>query len=295
MDKITNIFAHKERTFSFEFFPPKDERVLVGLYQTASELADVGAEFFSVTYGAAGSTNRATLTIATELQRRFHKPVIHHLTSIRHSYTDLRGILARIKQAGICNVLVMRGDPPRDDPQYQTGPDEPQFGYQLVQICRELGDWFAVGVPGFPEGHTRPPTKDLDSRYLKVKQDAGAEFAITQLFFDNQDYYDYVERCRRVGVTMRLIPGILPITDYAKLVRFCGLCGVRIPEFIRNTFEPLADDPQATYKRGVEMIIEQCRDLLAHGAPGLHFFCLNKVEPAATIYRAVVKNPELKK
>lgn len=290
MKKITDILENKEQTFSFEFFPPKEEAGVAGIYQTASELVHLGADFFSVTYGAGGSSNKTTLDIAVELQRRFGRPVIHHLTSIGHNCEQLRGILAQIKRAGICNILAMRGDPPRDNPSYQPSPDEPRFGYQLVQICREFGDSFAVGVPGFPEGHTQTPTKELDSRYLKIKQDAGAEFVITQLFFDNQDYYDYVERCRQVGVTMRLIPGIFPITDYPKLVRFCRLCGAKIPEFVSKTFETIVDDPEATYKRGMKMAIEQCQDLLAHGAPGLHFFCLNKLEPTATIFRAVTKN-----
>ncbi len=287
MEKITDIFARKERTFSFEFFPPKNESGVAEIYQTAAELVNLGADFFSVTYGAGGSTNKATLAIATELQRRFGKPVVHHLTCIGHSRASLHGILARLKESGICNILAMRGDPPQDIPYYRPGDDEPRFGYQLVQICREFGDWFAVGVPGFPEGHPQTPAKELDSQYLKIKQGAGAEFVITQLFFENQDYYDYVKRCRQAGITMRLIPGILPITDYAKLVRFCQICGANIPEFVHETFQPISDDPEAIRKQGIKMVTGQCRDLLAHGAPGLHFFCLNKLEPTATIYRAI--------
>ncbi len=287
MIKVTEIFESKARTFSFEFFPPKTDKGRDKLFQTAEALAPM-ADFFSVTYGAGGSTSTSTLEIATELQKRFNRPVVHHYTCIKHSRGFISRALEEMRRCNIRNILAMRGDPPKDEPSYNQGPDEPKFGYELVeQIRYEHGDWFATGVPGFPEKHIQTPTKALDSRYLKIKQDVGAEFVITQLFFDNRNYYEFVERVKQVGVSMRLIPGILPITDYPKLVDFCNTCGANISQSIRDTFESIADETDATYKKGLEVVTAQCQDLLDNGAPGLHFFCLNKVEPVASIFNAL--------
>ena len=242
-----------------------------------------------MTYGAGGSTSKATLEIVRELQRRFGLPVVHHYTCVQHSHEDIREALDEMRRSGVRNILAMRGDPPRDAPNYRPGHDEPKFGCELVEMIHHLHcDWFTVGVPGFPEGHLLAPTKRLDSEYLKIKQDAGAEFVITQMFFDNDLYSEFVDRVRSQGVTMRLIPGIMPIKDYPKLAEFCDMCGATIPPSIRDIFEPIRDKPDETYKRGLELVTRQCRDLLEHrGAPGLHFFCLNQIEPAVSIYRAV--------
>ncbi|MBI5724458.1 MAG: methylenetetrahydrofolate reductase [Planctomycetes bacterium] len=227
------------------------------------------------------------MEIVVEMQKRFDLPVMHHFTCVKHTTSALRSAIAEMKRAGICNILALKGDPPVNEPNYRPGPDEPRFGYELIKLIREYGGHFAVGVAGFPEGHINTPTKELDSKYLKIKQDAGADFVATQLFFDNTIYYEFTERVRKEGVTMRLLPGILPITDYAKLIQFCQTCGATIPQFIKDMFEPLANDPDATYKKGVEFAIKQCQDLIDHGSPGLHFFCLNKVEPITTVYKAL--------
>lgn len=288
MKKVTEIFKEKEKTYSFEFFPPKTEEGRAHLYEVARALSDLGADFFTVTYGAAGSTSKATLEIVKELDARLGKPVIHHYTCVKHTYDDLRIALDELKRAGIRNILAMRGDPPRDEPNYKPMHNEPRFGYELVKLIRQhYGDWFVVGVPGFPEGHILTPTRELDSRYLKIKQDAGAEFVITQLFFDNNLYTEFVERVRKEGVTIRIIPGVLPITDYKKMTQFCDLCGATIPPSISDIFEPLQDNPGETYKRGLGIVTKQCIDLLERGAPGLHFFCLNKTEPVSTIYKSL--------
>jgi len=287
MRKITDIFARKRRTLSFELFPPKTAPGARRLFETAETLAELAPDFFSVTYGAAGSTATGTLRIAVELQERFGIPVLHHYTCIGHTRAVIRQCLQVMAQSGIRNILAMRGDPPRDRPNYRPGPDEPRFGHELVRLIREFGDFFAVGVPGFPEKHPNTPTQELDSLYLKVKQDAGAEFVITQLFFDNEDYHGFVRRVRRAGVTIPILPGILPITDYDKLVNFCRLCGATLTEPIRRTFEPIRWDLRQTRARGIDVVARQCRELLEAGAPGLHFFCLNHSEPTATIVKSL--------
>ena len=287
MQKLTQIFQRRRQTLSFEFFPPKTDRAREALFATAEKLMELGPDFFSVTYGAAGATTKGTLDTAVELQRRFRIPVLHHYTCIKHPRETIRQCLKVMATSGIRNILAMRGDPPRDEPNYRPGPDEPRFGYELVQIIREFGDYFAVGVPGFPEKHALAPTRQLDSLYLKVKQDAGADFVITQLFFDNSVYHDYVRRVREAGVTLPILPGILPITDYDKLVSFCELCGATVTEPIRRTFEPIRHDPAAVRARGIDVVTRQCRELLEQGAPGLHFFCLNRAECVTPIVHGV--------
>lgn len=287
MKKITDIFAKKEKTFSFEFFPPKTDKGRDKLAETAAFFAQQGADFFSVTYGAGGSESKATLDVVLNLLYHHDVPVMHHLTCVKHTFDDIRKQLAGMQRVGVQNIMALRGDPPANDPGYKPGPDHPRFGYELIKLIREHGDWFSIGVPGFPEGHPLTPTLDLDSKYLKVKQDCGADFVVTQVFFDNHLYYDYLKRTAREGVAMRVIPGILPITDYAKLVQFCQTCGATIPQWIHDTFAPLKDDPEATLQKGIDVVTRQCQDLLDHGAPGLHFYCLNKIEPTTAIFMAL--------
>jgi methylenetetrahydrofolate reductase (NADPH) len=284
--KLTDVFAEKERTISFEFFPPRTEKGTQRLYETAAELAGK-ADFFNVTYGAGGSSSKATFDIVVELQKRFNLPVVHHFTCVQHPYAQISEALDRFEEAGIRNVLAMRGDPPADNPDYKPGPDEPHFGYELIRAIRQHSDYFCIGAPGFPEGHPQTPTKELDSEYLKVKQDEGAEFVITQLFFENDIYYEFRERVREVGVTARLLPGILTITDFKKLGDFCATCGASIPQSVTDIFAPIADDLDATREKGIEFTIKQCRDLLENDTPGLHFYCLNKTEPVTTVYNAL--------
>ena len=283
MKKITQIFAEKPWTFSFEFFPPKTEAGQARLLDTAAELARRGADFFSVTYGAGGSASHTTLDIVLGLQYRHDVAVMHHLTCVKHTYREIREQLAGMARVGVRNIMALRGDLPIDQPDFKLGEDQPKFAYELIDLLREYRDWFAIGVPGFPEGHPMAPSLELDSKYLRIKQDRGADFTVTQLFFENEQYFDFVSRVRAEGVTMRLIPGILPITNYSRLLDFCSNCGVSVPERIRDEFEPLRDDPEATREHGIKFVAEQCRDLLDRGAPGLHFYCLNKPEPVLTI------------
>lgn len=286
MKKITDLFATKEKTISMEFFPPRTDKGRENLFKAATALSEI-SDFFSVTYGAGGSSSKSTFDIVLELQKTLDLPVMHHLTCVRQDWDTVRAKLAEFREAGIHNILALRGDPPQDEPDYAPGLNEPKYGYELVQAIREYGDYFTICVPGFPEGHPLSETLELDSKYLKVKQDAGADFVITQLFFDNDVYYRFRERVQSIGVTMRLIPGILTITNYKSLLDFCDRCGTSVPGFVAEIFEPLADDPEATYKRGVEFAIQQCQELLDNGAPGLHMYCLNKTEPVTTVYNAL--------
>ncbi|HBO97941.1 MAG TPA: 5,10-methylenetetrahydrofolate reductase, partial [Candidatus Omnitrophica bacterium] len=184
--------------------------------------------------------------------------------------------------------LALRGDPPRENPGWEPGKDNFRYSSELCAFIREhFGEYFTIGVAGFPEGHVLCPDRDQDARYLKKKTDAGADFVITQLFFNNRDYFDYVGRLRKLGVTNRVIPGILPITNYPSLVKFCALCGATVTEEIHKIFNPIQNDHEKTLKAGIDFAVRQCRQLLDGGAPGLHFYCLNKTSPTDQILKAV--------
>ena len=281
--KIADILKEKERTYSFEFFPPKTEKGRAKLPETAKVFAELEADWFSVTYGAGGSTREITMNIVEELQKQFDIPVMHHFTCVGHSKEDLIRISGEMKKKNICNILALRGDAPEGEEFWTPAPDGLEYCYQLIQLVRSYGDFFSIGVAGFPEGHIDCPDKETDSKYLKIKIDAGGEFVITQFFFDNKDYFEYLERTKKVGVNVRILPGIIPITNYQTLLRFCKTCGATIPRKIHDIFKPLDGDAEATHKAGVKFVVEQCNELLAGGAPGLHFYSLNKVEPTREI------------
>ena len=281
--KIADILKEKERTYSFEFFPPKTEKGEIKLYETAAVFAGLAPDWFSVTYGAGGSTRQKTMEIVDELQKRFDVPVMHHFTLVEHSKNELKAIIEEMKRRNILNILALRGDAPEGETEWKPAPEGLEYCYQLIELIRAHGNSFSIGVAGFPEGHIDCPDKETDSKYLKIKIDAGGEFVITQLFFDNKDYFEYLERTKKVGVNVRILPGIIPITSYQKLLKFCETCGATIPQKVHDIFKPLDGNDEATYKAGVEFVVEQCNDLLKGGAPGLHFYSLNKAEPTQEI------------
>jgi methylenetetrahydrofolate reductase (NADPH) len=284
--KITDILESKEKTFSLEYFPPKTPQGVTKLLKTVEELRGLGPDFVSVTYGAGGSTKGATMDICIEVQMRSTLPVMHHLTCVGHSRSELKTILDQMESNNIKNILALRGDPPLGNDQWQPAPDGIEYCYQLIDLIRDsYGDFFSVGVAGFPEGHIHCPDKETDSRYLKIKINHGGEFVITQLFFDNAIYSEYVERLNREGVHVRVIPGILPVTSYEGLLKFCDMCGATVTPEIHEIFKPLSGNEEATRKAGIDFAVRQCQDLLDRGAPGLHFFTLNKTEPTREIWK----------
>ena len=288
--KIGDILQEKERTYSFEFFPPKTPRGTENLFKTAGVFKELKPDWFAVTYGAGGSTRELTMDIVDELQKRYDVPVMHHLTCGGHSKEELKKIIDEMKRRNIRNILALRGDPPEGMNKWEPVLDGLDYTWQLCALIRShYGTSLSIGVAGFPEGHVDCPDQETDAKYLKMKMDAGGEFVITQLFFDNKDYFDYVERVRKIGVKARIIPGIIPITNYQKLLRFCGNCGATIPRKVHNIFKPLDGNDEATYQAGVEFVTEQCQGLLEGGAPGLHFFTLNKVEPTREILSKIKK------
>ncbi|MDD5326680.1 MAG: methylenetetrahydrofolate reductase [NAD(P)H] [Phycisphaerae bacterium] len=281
--KISDILKEKRQTRSFEFFPPKTEKGKIKLFETAGAFAELKPDWFSVTYGAGGSTRGITMEIADEIQKRFNIPVMHHFTCVGHSRSELKAILTEMSKRKIGSILALRGDAPEGEKDWKPAPNGLEYCYQLIELIRSSGVEFSIGVAGFPEGHINCPDKETDSKYLKIKIDSGGEFVITQIFFDNKDYFEYVDRIRKTGVTVPILPGILPITNYQTLLRFCKTCGATIPQKVHDIFRPLDGDAESTYKAGVEFTVRKCRQLLKGGAPGLHFYTLNKLDPTREI------------
>ena len=284
MQKIKEIFERKKTTISFEFFPPKTDKGYENLLSTIHDLASLKPDFMTCTYGAGGSSRDKTIDIVEHIQKKEHTTGMAHLTCVLHTKEEIRGIISDIKDRGIKNILALRGDPPADNPGWQPGSENFKYSSELAAfIKKEFGDHFCIGAAGFPEGHLLCKDRDRDAQYLKIKIDAGVDFVITQLFFDNKDYFDYVKRLRKLGITNRIIPGILPITDYEKLQRFCSMCGATITENVKKIFEPLQGDALAMEQAGIDFAVKQCKELLAGGAPGMHFYTLNKLSPTDKI------------
>ncbi len=288
MEKITDILKSEPRTFSVEIFPPKTEKGMVSLEATLTELARLKPDFVSVTYGAGGSSRDTTLNVVRMVQEKYRLLAMHHFTCVIHSRSEIKSILDQLKAHDIRNILALRGDAPKENPGWMPGPENFKYASELVAFIREnYGDFFSVGVAGFPEGHPLAPDRTFDAEILRKKINAGGEFVMTQLFFDNEEYFAYVKRLRAIGVTARIIPGILPITNYESAVNFCKGCGASVPQKVHDIFKPIADDKEKTLEIGTRFAIGQCRDLLDNGAPGLHLYTLNKVEPVKSILKAL--------
>jgi methylenetetrahydrofolate reductase (NADPH) len=281
MQLIRDIFAMNQAArrpvISFEFFPPKtDEGDRVLLEKHFPALLQTKPDFCSVTYGAGGSTRDKTLMIVDRIQRAHGLTALAHLTCVNHTRDEVRALLEKIRALGCRNILALRGDPPGGG-EFEPTPGGFEFASQLVRFIRESGD-FSIGVAGFPEGHTAcKEGKHADWRHLKEKVDAGADFVLTQLFFDNADYFEFRDYVAgTLGVRAPLVPGIIPILSAAQITRFTRLCGAKIPLPLRSKLDELVGNDEAVAEFGIEYATRQCEELLRAGAPGLHFYTLNK-------------------
>ncbi len=289
--KVPDIFKTKKQTFSFELFPPKTETGYDNLLSTIKDFSAFKPDFISCTYGAGGGSREKTFDIVELIQKDFSIPTLAHLTCVLHTKDEIKKIIEDIKSRGVQNIMALRGDPPQDNPNWTPGKNNFKYSSELCAFIRQhFGDYFGISVAGFPEGHVLCKNKDKDAEYLKLKINAGADFVITQFFFDNKDYFDYVARLKKINVNARVIPGILPITSYEGLVKFTSLNGSSIPKNIQDIFEPIKDNKEKTISEGIKFAIKQCKNLLENGAPGLHFYTLNKLNPTKEILQAVVAN-----
>ncbi len=269
-----------KRRFSFEFFPPKTPEGMNKLQTVRDELASHGPDFFSVTYGAGGSTQERTI----ETVLKFHGQGIStapHLSCIGATRDSLKELLQLYVDNGINRIVALRGDLPSG----MGAPGELRYANELVAFIREqTGDHFNIEVAAYPEFHPQAANAEADLVNFKRKVDAGANSAITQYFFNIDSYFHFVERCERMGIRIPIVPGIMPITNYSKLARFSDACGAEIPRWIRKQLEAYADDSESITAFGTEVITRMCEQLLAAGAPGLHFYTLNQAEPSLAVW-----------
>ena len=274
-------------SYSFEFFPPKTDEGEVLLWRALRELEPLHPTFVSVTYGAGGSTRDRTVSITQRINEETTLMPVGHLTCVGSSRVELRHVIGSYAAAGVRNVLALRGDPPGGlDAPWTPHPEGLSHAVELVALLRDLGD-FCVGVAAFPEGHPECVDLETDARMLIEKQAAGAEYAITQFFFNADDYFRLLDRASRLGGTIPIIPGIMPVTNVRQIQRMAQLSGAVFPADLAERLLAVEDDPEAVRQIGVETATALCARLLVGGAPGLHFYTLNRSTATREIYRAL--------
>ncbi len=286
--KIGEYLRQGRFSVSFEFFPPKTPEGEEELFQTIKSLQPLNPTFVSVTYGAGGSTRDRTRRVVERIHKETKLTVMAHLTCIAHTKEDLYDILKGYADIGIENILALRGDMPAHTPDFEPPEGACRHGEELVRFIREnFGRRFSIGVASYPEGHPESPNMEWEIRYFKQKVEAGADFSITQMFFDNSYFYRFLELCQRAGIDIPIIPGIMPITNFRQIQRFASMCGAEIPQSLVERLEPYAEDPEETLKIGVDFAIDQCLDLLDKGVQGLHFYTLNKSKATLLVYEGI--------
>jgi len=284
--KIIEKLASKKPSFSFEFFPPKGEEGKESLFETVAHLAPYAPTFVSVTYGAGGSTRRLTVELTLRIERETGIECMAHLTCVGAGREEIRGVLDQLRDGGVQNVLALRGDPPQGQQDFVVTEGGFAHASELVAFVRDHYDFCLAGAC-YPEKHPEAASPEIDLENLKRKVDAGAEFLVTQLFFDQRDYFAFVERARRSGITVPILAGIMPITNVSQVKRFTAMCGARIPADLLERLEAVHGDPHEVRRVGVEHAIAECRALLAGGVPGIHFYTLNRSTATVEILEAL--------
>ncbi len=280
--KIGQIIKERGTSLSFEFFPPKDKAGEDRLFDNIAKLAAVNPTFVSVTYGAGGGTLKNTRQVVLRIQKETSLIPMPHLTCVDQSSSELKAILEDYRKLGIENVLALRGDPPQGAGKFTPPKNGFCYARDLVKLAASIPA-FSIGVAVYPEGHCESPNLELDMAYTKEKIQAGADFAITQMFFDNMYFYDFLERAAKAGIGIPIIPGIMPITDIGKIRGFAEKCGATIPDHVIRRFEKVVSNAEEMKNVGIEVATEQCADLLARGVPYLHFYTLNQSETVLQI------------
>lgn len=280
--KITDIFKTNAKTFSFEFFAAKDIPQALGLGASIGQLMRINPSFVSVTYGAGGSSQAFSFELADYLQNNIGFVTMAHYTCVNARREKAQSDFAALRKKGIENLMLLRGDPPTGTPAVDYGKDGFRYALDLVTVVDKKD--FAIGVAGYPETHPEAESPERDIAHLKAKLDAGGDFVITQMFFDNAYYFDYVKRAENAGVRARIIPGIMPLTSAKQIERFKEKSGAHIPETTIDALLRHEGNANKMYQAGIDIAAEQCRELLACGAPGLHFYTLNKSNATIDIY-----------
>lgn len=293
---IQDVLAKHRTTFSFEFFPPKDDAAAETLFGHIKELEALKPNFVSVTYGAGGGTRERTHKLVVRIKQTTALNPVPHLTCVCHGEAEIRAILERYAQHAVANILALGGDVPRDLPNYDRAGDAFPHAADLVAFIRKFNGGgghpdargFGIGVAGFPEGHPATPNRVLEMEYLKAKVEAGADYIVTQLFFENRDFYDFRERCELAGIKVPIIAGVMPVTSLGTFKRIPELAlGARYPAKLIRAIQRAGDEPEAVKRVGIHWATEQCRDLLDNNVRGIHFYTLNNSYATREIYKSL--------
>ncbi len=295
MTHAQDLFNQTPTSFSFEFFPPRTQQAAESLYDSMVRLEQLGPSYVSVTYGAGGTTRELTRDLVLRAQNQTGLNTVPHMTCVKQTEGELRDLLAAYAQAGVSNILALRGDPP-SDAEHDWGTERFRYAAELVSFIKDqakpLGHpdprGFGVGIAGFPEGHPGTPNRMAEMDHLKAKVDAGADFIITQMFFDNRDFYDFRDRCELAGIRVPIIAGIMPVQSVPGMRRMSELAlGMRYPAPMLRALRRTDGSDESVRRVGVHWATEQCRDLLDHDAKGIHFYTLNKSGATVEIYRTL--------
>jgi len=285
MDMLTSLRA-PDTTLSFEFFPPKDEDSAEMLFKTVHELNQFHPSYVSVTYGAGGTTRERTRAVVQRIIREAQIPTIPHLTCIGHTRDEMTEILDRYAEDSVKTILALRGDPPRDQPNYDRSGDDFKYASDLVRFIKDHPHPFNIGVAGFPEGHPRTQNRLTEMDHFKAKVDEGADYICTQLFFDNHDFLDYRDRCALAGIDLPIVAGIMPITTHSSMKRMAELAeGSNFPAALLSVLQKAGTDKAAVRQAGIDYAIAQCQGLIQEGVAGLHLYTLNKSGATTEIVR----------
>jgi methylenetetrahydrofolate reductase (NADPH) len=280
--KISEKLKSSSPVFSFEFFPPKDEAGFQNLLETIEKLKPANPAFVSVTYGAGGSTRSKTVDLVGKIKNDIAIESMAHLTCVGHQKDEIVSVLESLQNLRIENVLALRGDPPMGEKKFIKTEGGFGYGNELVSFIKSKFS-FCVGAACYPEGHIECPESSLDMDNLKRKVDAGVDFLITQLFFDNIHYFDFINKARQEGINIPIIPGIMPVLNLKQSQRFTKMCGASLSDSLLAKFDGVQDDPDKVRKIGINHAIDQCKDLLLSGAPGIHFYTLNRSKATLAI------------
>jgi methylenetetrahydrofolate reductase (NADPH) len=284
---LSAVYGPGKFGLSFELFPPKTPQGVANLFQHVARLIDFDPSFITCTYGAGGSTQELTLEIVARVHREFNIPVATHLTCVGRTVDELRKYLQSARQLNVQNVVALRGDPPRGDTTFTAIEGGLRYANELVTLIHNEFPDFGIAVAGYPEKHQEAPSHEIDLANLKRKADSGADVIVTQLFYNNEDFFRFRDRCHALGIRLPIVPGLLPVTNFAQIKRITSLCGAQLPTQFVQQLEAAGDAADEQFKIGVEFATQQTKELLDAGVPGVHYYVLNRSEAATEVLRNV--------
>jgi methylenetetrahydrofolate reductase (NADPH) len=287
--RVAEAYGPGKLGLSFELFPPKTPAGEQELFRHLADLVAFEPSYITCTYGALGSTQAKTLEVVDRVRREFNCPVASHLTCVGSPVSALREYLREAAARGVTNIVALRGDPPKGETEFQPVAGGLRYANELVSLIRSEFPDFGIAVAGYPETHQEAVSPEDDLHNLKRKVDAGADIVITQLFYDNEDFFRFRDRCARIGITVPIVPGVLPVTNLAQIRRITGMCGARLPESLVADLEAHEDNPADQFEVGVDFATAQTQALLDSGVPGIHFYVLNKSPATCRVLRAVTR------